>query len=71
MSSSDSPGDKSLETVAVNGNGRNDFLSDAHEKNIQSIVYSMQKQMTENKKIKNYVDTDTNSAKSKNAIVIL
>lgn len=54
MSSGDSPRDKSLgsETMAVNGNDRNDqtLKGDAPEKNIESIVFSMQKQMTENQK---------------------
>lgn len=54
MASGDSPRDKSLgsETMAVNGNDRNDrtLKGDAAEKNIESIVFSMQKQMTENKK---------------------
>lgn len=52
--SGDSPRDKSLgsETMAVNGNDRNDrtLKGDAAEKNIESIVFSMQKQMTENQK---------------------
>lgn len=54
MSSGDTPRDKSLasETMAVNGNDCNDqtLKGDAPEKNIESIVFSMQKQMTENQK---------------------
>lgn len=54
MSSGDSPRDKSLgsETMAVNGNDRKNqtLKGDAPEKNIESIVFSMQKQMTENQK---------------------
>ena len=47
--------------MAVNDNDRNDqtLKGDAPEKNIESIVFSMQKQMTENQ---NYVNTDTNIA---------
>lgn len=56
MSSGDSPRDKSLgsETMAVNGNDRKNqtLKGDAPEKNIESIVFSMQKQMTENQKVK-------------------
>lgn len=54
MSSGDTPRDKSLasETMAVNGNDCNDqtLKGDAPEKNIESIVFSMQKQMTKNQK---------------------